>query len=211
MLRSDREHLPYFNAGMVAFPKVTPSGDRFGKLWLDTAMTNDFKFSVDDEAKRPWLDQTSLPAAIAPRSGARFRELDRAYNYPVDGTDFPPRDDIRLYHYHGIKRLEEAGHTAELEEFLVDSGLFRSLDHYLEPLRRKREELSFYWTQIGEEAAGRRTIKKKMEGVGRAKTAALKRHNQQSKAREIALRKTCVEVIEEVFYDEGGPRPAHSN
>jgi len=202
MLRTDREHPPYFNAGMVAFPEVAPSGRRFGALWLDTAMTIDFDPSVDDEAKRPWLDQASLPVAIA-RSGARFRELDRAHNYPVDGTDFPPRDDVRLYHYHGMERLEEAGHTAEIEELLVGSGLFRSLEHFLEPLRRKREEAAVYWKQIGDEAEARRVIKKQMEGVERSGLGALKRQIQQSKAREVALRQTCAEIVEEVFYDDG--------
>jgi len=210
MLRTDREHPPYFNAGMVAFPEVTPSGDRFGKLWLDTAMTIDFDPSIDDEAKRPWLDQASLPVAIA-RSGARFSELDRTYNYPVDGTDFPPRSDIRLYHYHGIERLEEARHTAEIDELLVQSGLFRSLDHYLEPLRRKREEASVYWKQIGDEAEGRRAIKKQMDGVERTEMSALKRQIQQSKSKEIELRKICAEIVEEVFYDDGWLRPAHTD
>lgn len=90
----------------------------------------------------------------------------------------------------------------------VGSGLFRSLDHFLEPLRRKREEAATYWKRIFDEAEGRRAIKTRMEGVERSELGSLKRQIQQSKARETALRQSCAEVVEEVFYDEAWLRGA---
>lgn len=201
MLRTDREHPPYFNAGMVAFPEIAPSGDRFGELWLDTAMTLDFDDAVDNEAKRPWLDQASLPVAIA-RSGARFEELPREYNYPVDGKDFPAHDGVRLYHYHGIERLEEANHTEELEALLTESGWFKSLEHYLEPLVKKREDSSVYWKQIGDEAEYRRQIKKKLNEAERSEEAGLKKLIQKSKVRESGLREQCALIVEDAYYDD---------
>lgn len=200
MLRTDREHPPYFNAGFVAFPEVTPSGDRFGELWLDTAMTLDFDDSVDDEAKRPWLDQASLPVAIA-RSGARYEELGPEFNYPVDGKDFPPGPQIRMYHYHGIERLQEADHTAELEDLLVGSGLFRSLDHYLEPLNEKRKHAAVFWQQIGDEAASRRELKQQMAEADRSEDARFKKLLKESKHREQKLRKECALIVEDKYYD----------
>lgn len=201
MLRTDRESPPYFNAGFVSFPEATPSGERFGELWLDTAMTLDFHPSVDDEAKRPWLDQASLPVAIA-RAGARYEELEPDFNYPVDGRDFPPRASVRLYHYHGIERLEEAGHLAEFEDILVSSGLFTSLDHYMQPTNRRREEAAVYWKEIGEHAEYRRGLKKQKQDEGVAVDGPTRKLLQQSKAKEMRLRAECARIIEPNFYDD---------
>ncbi len=201
MLRTDREHPPYFNAGMVAFPEVSPSGERFGELWLDTAMKLDFHEAVDDEAKRPWLDQATLPVAIA-RSKARFNEKGAEFNYPVDGKDFPPHDGVRLYHYHGIERLQEANHTDELEQLLVESGLFNSLEHYLMPLTKKREDAAVFWRQISEEAEKRRTLKKQMNEADRSENASFKKLVQESKSREKSLRDQCSLIVEDVYYDD---------
>lgn len=209
MLRSDREHPPYFNAGFVAFPEMTPSGEHFGELWLETALTLDFSDAVDDEAKRPWLDQASLPVAIL-RAGCRYEILERDFNYPID-AGFPPQPSVRLYHYHGIERLEVAGHTAEIEELIVSSGKFRSLEHFLAPLKQQRAEAAVVWKQIGDLAVAKRELKQKLQNPEDHPGLDVTKTRQQIalwKREELDLRAQCSAIVEHLFYDEDWLRPS---
>jgi hypothetical protein len=106
MLRGKRRlSPPYFNGGFVAMR----DGDRvegrtFGELWLDTARKFDWQVPVG--GKRPWLDQASLPIAMA-RFGFRHRIIGERNNTSIsNGRSFEGLDPA-VIHYHraGFLRL----------------------------------------------------------------------------------------------------------
>lgn len=77
MARSGAASPPYFNAGVVAFPNRTPSGDHFGTLWLETSRQIDRNEQVS--GRRPWLDQIALPIAMV-RAGLSMHLLSKDWN-----------------------------------------------------------------------------------------------------------------------------------
>ncbi len=94
----NKSFVPYFNAGYVAFPEVKRrSLERFGNLWLQTAVAMDF--GADIPRKRPWLDQISLPITMY-RFGFAFHELHTVYNFSTKGRGAAKGEPIRLAHYH---------------------------------------------------------------------------------------------------------------
>lgn len=91
-----RSVLPYFNAGMVAFPET--GSPRFADLWLDTALKLDHVDGLN--GRRPWLDQISLPVAAA-RAGLVLNDLNGGFNYsPYRRRAGSDADVPRLFHYH---------------------------------------------------------------------------------------------------------------
>ncbi|MFS4436919.1 hypothetical protein ACMA5I_01765 [Paracoccaceae bacterium GXU_MW_L88] len=93
----------YFNAGVVTFPEVSATGQRFGETWLDTALEIDHRMQV--QRKRPWLDQIALAAAVA-RMDLPYTILDDNWNRSIPKTIHKHTDlsDARLIHYHGGRR-----------------------------------------------------------------------------------------------------------
>jgi hypothetical protein len=98
LIRHGRSFVPYFNAGFVAFRENDPGpGQSFGRLWRDTASAFDYGCQIAN--KRPWLDQITMPLAMA-RHGLRYRVIDAANNLtisnrlPVDGMA------PKILHYH---------------------------------------------------------------------------------------------------------------
>lgn len=97
-----RDYLPYYNAGFISFgdgPVEGPDGDQpFARRWLDLASEFDRKCPVG--GKRPWLDQITLPLAIA-KHGLATRVLEDSYNFSVShrfvGEDL---NRLRMVHYH---------------------------------------------------------------------------------------------------------------
>ncbi len=96
---------PFFNAGMVLFPTGS-----FGDLWLDTAQQIDKMTGL--RGRRPWLDQISLPVAIARYGRDALNSVSRIWN---DTPDLPD-EGTRLLHYHRPRRLRVRGrmHLADL-------------------------------------------------------------------------------------------------
>ena len=100
-----REFLPYFNAGMILFPEgPLVDGQRFGQVWLDTALVIDHSVPVAD--KRPWLDQISLPVTLK-RHGLDYVLAPEALNFSISkrtelGTERPT-----LVHYHRFGYLAD--------------------------------------------------------------------------------------------------------
>lgn len=172
-------------------------------------MTLDYDDSVSDEAKRPWLDQASLPVAIA-HAGCRYEVLEPDFNYPID-AHFLPSPSVRLYHYHGMERLEAAAHTAEIEDLLVSSGLLRSLAHYMEPLRRQREEAAVFGDQIAALATRKPAVKEQLR-AGKDDpdfdVTEAKRQLTQWRVEDAGLRPKWAAVVEPLFYDEEWLMPA---
>ncbi|WP_045388999.1 hypothetical protein [Falsirhodobacter sp. alg1] len=78
---------PYFNAGVVAYENRTPSGEDFSELWLRTAKEIDNNPAVI--GRRPWLDQISLPIAMA-RAGLKTNLLEKKWNLSLTHSATKP-------------------------------------------------------------------------------------------------------------------------
>lgn len=113
LMRDKRQAVvPYMSSGLVVFPETyrTPRGETFPHVWYDTARRLD---QIDDlPGKRPYLDQMSLPVAIA-RAGLTWNELPESQHYILGGSlrghalpqDFP----IFTVHYRKWDVLKEVG------------------------------------------------------------------------------------------------------
>jgi hypothetical protein len=101
------DHVPYFNAGLVAFPEAEGTGaDGFAKRWLETAMNFDHHCKIAN--KRPWLDQITLPLTIA-RFGYTAHVLGESHNYSLSYRgDYAQTPDVHVLHYHRSRFLEAA-------------------------------------------------------------------------------------------------------
>ncbi len=110
-----REFVPYFNAGLVAFPDAAEP--RFAERWLETAL--DFDRDCPIGGKRPWLDQITLPLTLA-RFGYRAQVLDETWNYSLARRkDIGGAGAARLLHYHRFRHLAVAPQWPELSaEFM---------------------------------------------------------------------------------------------
>jgi hypothetical protein len=109
LLRGSRpEHVPYFNAGLVAMSDAPGSdGKRFADHWLETAMEFDHNCAIAN--KRPWLDQITLPLTMA-RFGYTAHVLDETWNYSLShrGNGIERTPDTAVLHYHRCRFLEAA-------------------------------------------------------------------------------------------------------
>lgn len=119
MRRSGREVVPYFSAGLVVFPEDGPS--RFPDVWYDTARRLD---RVEEIPKRrPYLDQQSLPLAIA-RAGLTWAEIPEDHHYilggKMRGKPLPDRESILTVHYRNNDVLREVGLHKQGQRMLFD-------------------------------------------------------------------------------------------
>lgn len=109
LLRGERpENLPYFNAGLVAMPEAPGAGGkRFAEHWLETAL--DFDHNCKIANKRPWLDQITLPLAMA-RFGYAAHVLEESWNHALTyrGSDIARTPDAHILHYHRFRHLAAA-------------------------------------------------------------------------------------------------------
>lgn len=105
-----RPFVPYYNAGLVAFPDGAP----FAGQWIETALEIDHHCRVG--GKRPWLDQISLPLTLA-RFGYRARVLDETWNYALSRRkSMAAAADARILHYHRFRYLRQAPRWHDLLE-----------------------------------------------------------------------------------------------
>jgi len=109
LMRGKRpEHLPYFNAGLVAMPETARAdGKRFADHWLETALDFDHRCAIAH--KRPWLDQITLPLTMA-RFGYTAHVLDESWNHALShrGSAIADTPDVHVLHYHRCMFLEAA-------------------------------------------------------------------------------------------------------
>ncbi|MDG4649829.1 hypothetical protein P6F26_15395 [Roseibacterium sp. SDUM158017] len=111
-----REFVPYFNAGLVAFPDTsrTDGAPRFAERWIETAV--DFDRTCSIGGKRPWLDQITLPLTLA-RFGYRTRVLDGTWNHSLARRRDPEAARAaRVLHYHRFRHLAEGPAWPEILE-----------------------------------------------------------------------------------------------
>ena len=200
MIRTKVTHPPYFNAGFMSFPEVTPSGRRFGELWLETALAIDHSDAVENIHKRPWLDQAAMPVAIY-RSGCSFEEMEIWFNYPLDTPSFLPNEKVRLYHYHSMERLDSTGHIKEIDSYLRASGLWESAEEFFLPLRTCHERRNEFLKQAFHYANERRALAKVIKATEeKTSRRTLKKEMRRLKDLDISLRQSRKAILEEHFY-----------
>ncbi len=104
--------MPYFSSGLFTFPEQfrTPDGKSFPQVWMAMAQTLDQ--ALDLPAKRPYLDQISLPLAIQ-KAGLNWNILPDAQHFILGGKTrgepLPVDRDIYTIHYRQWPLIKELG------------------------------------------------------------------------------------------------------
>ncbi|MFN3188862.1 MAG: hypothetical protein ACK42D_05015, partial [Candidatus Paceibacteria bacterium] len=167
-----------------------------------TTMIIDYDETLDHARKRPWLDQASLPVAIL-RGGCTYVQMESEFNYPIDTPDWFAHDGVKLYHYHGIERLAATNHLGEMEELLVSSGYFRSLEHHLYPMNQRRADQAVFWAQIAKLADERRELAEKVRACEtKAEHRPFKQEIQKRQKLDVELRQQKDAIFEDQYYDD---------
>jgi hypothetical protein len=119
MRRSRHKVVPYFSSGLVVFPEGPVNGKRFADVWYETATEIDRKTNLP--ARRPYLDQMSLPLAIR-RAGLEWNSLPEEQHFILGGMlrgePLPTDREIFTIHYRGMKILKELGLMKEVRGML---------------------------------------------------------------------------------------------
>jgi hypothetical protein len=116
-----KPRVPYFSSGLFSFPEQyrTPQGQSFPQVWMDTAQTLDAH--PDVPAKRPYLDQISLPIAIQ-RAGLAWNLLPDAQHFILGGKargePLPTDREIFTVHYRQWPIIRELGLSAQAKRML---------------------------------------------------------------------------------------------
>lgn len=105
MRRSAEPRIPYYSSGLVGFPEGS-----FPQVWYETSRVID---ALDDiPHRRPYLDQLSLPVAIA-RAGLAWHRLPEEQHYilggRIRGEPLPDDREIFAIHYRHTGILKELG------------------------------------------------------------------------------------------------------
>jgi hypothetical protein len=113
--------MPYFSSGLFSFPEQyrTPESKSFPQVWMEVAQTLDA--NPDIPAKRPYLDQMSLPLAIQ-KSGLAWNLLPDAQHFILGGKargePLPTDRDIYAVHYRQWPLVKELGLAAYAKQVL---------------------------------------------------------------------------------------------
>lgn len=117
LMRRKRKVMPYFSAGLVAFPEAPGPGGRFPDIWYDTARRLDRL--TDLPGRRPYLDQISMPVAIR-RAGLDWNILPEEQHYilggKLRGEALPAGRKIYTIHYRNHKVLKEIGFSKRVRK-----------------------------------------------------------------------------------------------
>ncbi|WP_128253597.1 hypothetical protein [Falsirhodobacter deserti] len=153
LVRSNKLSPPYWNAGMIAFP----TRSAFAETWFRLATELDADPQVDH--KRPWLDQITLPLAIAV-SGLQARNVGKEWNLSISHPGHERHHeeffrninaiDAKIVHFHQAKFFAGTKFTAIADEAIASNTKFASLSELTAPgdaAAARREEV---WGRFGE-------------------------------------------------------------
>ncbi len=114
--------IPYFSSGLFSFPEQyrTAEGKSFPQIWMEVAQTLDANPEIP--AKRPYLDQMSLPLAIQ-KSGLAWNLLPDAQHFILGGKTrgdpLPVDRDIYTIHYRQWPLIKELGLSTIAKQMLI--------------------------------------------------------------------------------------------
>lgn len=121
MRQKRRDVVPYFSAGLVAFPEDGGAAGRFPDVWYDTARRLDRETDIAN--RRPYLDQMTLPLAIR-RAGLDWNILPEEQHFILGGRlrgkPLPKERKIYTVHYRNNDILKETGLITSARQILRD-------------------------------------------------------------------------------------------
>jgi hypothetical protein len=116
-----KDRMPYFSSGLFAFPERYRSADglRFPEVWLQVAAQ--IEANPDIPAKRPYLDQMTLPLAIR-KAGLNWNLLPKEQHYILGGRKrgeaLPQDREIFTVHYRNWEIVKEYGLSRQAKTML---------------------------------------------------------------------------------------------
>lgn len=119
--RGGKDRIPYFSSGLFCFPErhVNADGLRFPEVWMTIAQT--IEATPDIPAKRPYLDQMTLPLAIQ-KSGLTWHLLPREQHYILGGMKrgepLPTDREVFTVHYRNWDIVREYGLVRQAKTML---------------------------------------------------------------------------------------------
>lgn len=119
--RGGKDRMPYFSSGLFCFPEKyrDARGLRFPEVWMEVA--GDLDAAPDIPAKRPYLDQMSLPLAIR-KAGLDWHLLPKEQHYILGGRKRGqplPRDrEVFTVHYRQWDIVKEYGLARQAKDML---------------------------------------------------------------------------------------------
>lgn len=152
LVRSHKLVPPYFNAGVIAFP----THSSFAQMWAETSVELDHDPKVD--YKRPWLDQIALPLAIV-RAGLNHNVLGQEWNFSIS---HPKHDhhmpaffervnssSPKIIHHHQPKFFRGTKFQSMVDDALVESTIYDTLDKLLERQDQGQNRRREVWNRFG--------------------------------------------------------------
>lgn len=113
--------MPYFSSGLFSFPEHyrTPDRKSFPQVWMEVAQTLDA--APDIPARRPYLDQMSLPLAIQ-KAGLTWNLLPDEQHFILGGKargePLPAGREIFTVHYRSWPIVKEIGLAGMAKDLL---------------------------------------------------------------------------------------------
>jgi hypothetical protein len=116
-----KDRMPYFSSGLFVFPEQHRNADglRFPEVWMQVAATIDAEPTIP--AKRPYLDQMTLPLAIR-KAGLDWYILPKEQHYILGGRKrgepLPQDREIFTVHYRNWEIVKEHGLSRRAKDML---------------------------------------------------------------------------------------------
>jgi hypothetical protein len=110
--RGGKDRMPYFSSGLFCFPEAhrNDEGRRFPEVWMDVA--DRIEAAPGIPAKRPYLDQMTLPLAIR-KAGLDWHILPKEQHYILGGRKrgepLPEDREVFAVHYRNWDIVREYG------------------------------------------------------------------------------------------------------
>lgn len=116
-----KDRMPYFSSGLFVFPEQHRNADglRFPEVWMQVAASIDAEPSIP--AKRPYLDQMTLPLAIR-KAGLDWNMLPKEQHYILGGRKrgepLPQDREIFAVHYRNWDIVKEHNLSRRAKDML---------------------------------------------------------------------------------------------
>lgn len=119
--KGGKDRMPYFSSGLFIFPEQhrNAEGLRFPEVWMQVAAA--IEADPDIPAKRPYLDQMTLPLAIR-KAGLDWHLLPHEQHYILGGRKrgepLPQDREIFTVHYRNWEIVKEHGLSRRAKDML---------------------------------------------------------------------------------------------
>lgn len=134
--RGGKDRMPYFSSGLYVFPEHHRTGDgkSFAEVWMEVA--GQLEANPEVPAKRPYLDQMSLPLAIR-KAGLNWNILPREQHYILGGMKrgepLPKDREIFAVHYRNWDIVKEYGLARQAKTMLERHAGVRRISQVSKP------------------------------------------------------------------------------